>query len=180
MGMILALDLARVTGFAYGDGINNPISGSVVLAPPSASNASTGRGLLRWLTGFLTLSPASCVYIEAPLDPRAMGKKTSMMSARQLIGLAYLAETIVTAKGVDRVREARVQQVRKFFVGSARPDDGKAAVMRRCRELGLKYSDDNAADAIALLAYAHSIESGIGMNDADGKNDGVFASSSLF
>lgn len=155
---ILALDLARITGWAYGRPGEVPRTGSKELAPAGSGNGTVGRGLLRWMTGFLEVSPAKTVYIEAPLDPRHMGKKSNMATARQLLGLCFLAETIAEAKGIYRVREAGVQDVREIFVGKRRPEDGKEAVQRRCRQLGWEISDDNAADAAALFAFACHVE----------------------
>lgn len=156
--LILALDLARITGWAYGRVGEVPRTGSQELAPAGAGNGTVGRGLLRWMTGFLSLSPTDILYIEAPLDPRHMGKKTNFLTTRQLLGLPFLCETIAEAKDIFRVREASVQDVREVFIGVRRPEDGKEAVARRCRQLGWSIPDDNAADAAALFAFASHVE----------------------
>ncbi|PZU95499.1 MAG: hypothetical protein DI527_00385 [Chelatococcus sp.] len=156
--LILALDLARVTGWAYGRAGEVPRCGSKELATAGSGNGTVGRGLLRWMTGFLAISPVEAIYVEAPRDPRHMGNKTTLLTARQLIGLCFLADTVAEASGIYRVREADVQDVREVFLGQRRPPDGKDAVQRRCRQLGWSAGDDNAADAAALWAFGCHVE----------------------
>lgn len=155
---ILALDLARQMGWAMGRIGEIPRCGTKELAPAGAGNGTVGRGLLRWMNDFLKLETPDIVYIEAPLDPRHMGKKTNFLTARQLIGLAFTAETIAETRGIYRVREATVQDAREVFVGQRRPPNGKADVQKRCRELGWRFPDDNAADAACLWAFACRVE----------------------
>lgn len=155
---ILALDIATTTGWAFGRPGDIPRSGSVRLAPPGSSNGAIGRGMLRFLTDFISVEKPDQIYYEVPLDPRHMGAKTTFKTARILLGLPFLVETIAEARGIFRLREAGVQDVRKYFVGTPRPKDKKAAVQTQCRVLGWKPVDDNAADALALWAFACAIE----------------------
>lgn len=155
---ILSLDVATRMGWAFGSPGEYPRSGSVRLAPPGSSNGTIGRGMLRWLTDFITVSQPSMIYYEVPLDPRHMGRKTTFATARILLGLPFLVETIAEARGIFKLREAGVQDVRKHFCGTARPADKKQAVLARCRQLGWKPEDDNAADALALWDFACAIE----------------------
>lgn len=155
---ILALDIAIRTGFAFGRTGEYPRSGSVRLAPPGSSNGTIGRGMLRWLTDFITVSKPGMIYYEVPLDPRHMGKKTTFATARILLGLPFLVETIAEARGIFKLREAGVQDVRKHFCGTPRPKDKKAAVLARCRQLRWNPEDDNAADALALWDFACAVE----------------------
>lgn len=158
LASILALDIASRTGWAFGRPGEYPLSGSVRLAPPGASNGAIGRGMLRWLTDFITVSKPDILYYEVPLDPRHMGSKTTFKTARILLGLPFLVETIAEARGIYRLREAGVQDVRKHFCGTPRPKDKKAAVLARCRQLRWDPVDDNAADALALWDFACAIE----------------------
>lgn len=151
---ILALDIATRTGFAFGRPGELPRSGSIRLAPPGSSNGAIGRGMMRWLADFLKVSQPDVIYYEVPLDPRHMGRKTTFKTARILLGLPFLVETISEARGVYKLREAGVQDVRKHFCGNARPKDKKQAVLARCRQLGWQPEDDNAADALALWDFA--------------------------
>lgn len=155
---ILSLDIATRAGWAFGRPGEYPRSGSVRLAPPGSSNGTIGRGMLRWLTDFITVNQPSMIYYEVPLDPRHMGKKTTFATARILLGLPFLVETVAEARGIFKLREAGVQDVRKHFCGTPRPADKKAAVLARCRQLGWRPEDDNAADALALWDFACAIE----------------------
>lgn len=155
---ILALDIATRSGWAFGRPGEIPSSGSIRLAPSGSSNGAIGRGMLRWLTDFITVNNPDMIYYEVPLDPRHKGGQTTFATARILLGLPFLVETISEARGVFKLREAGVQDVRKYFVGQARPKDKKQAVIARCRELGWKAEDDNAADALALWSFACAVE----------------------
>lgn len=155
---ILSLDVATRMGWAFGSPGSFPRSGSEQLAPAGASNGTIGRGLLRWLADFITVSRPAMIYYEVPMDPRHMGGKTTFATARILLGLPFLVETIAEARGIFKLREAGVQDVRKHFCGEARPRDKKAAVLARCRQLGWAPSDHNAADALALWDFACAIE----------------------
>lgn len=155
---ILALDIATNLGFAFGEPGSIPESGSIRLAPSGSSNGTIGRGLLRWLTAFITEHAPSMIYYEVPLDPRHMGPKTTFATARILLGLPFLVETVAEARGIFKLREVGVQDVRGFFVGQRRPKDKKEAVLARCRLLGWKPDDDNAADALAVWAFACAVE----------------------
>lgn len=158
---ILALDAARVLGWAYGVPGETPIAGSVALASAGAGNGLVGKGLLIWMADFLTINPVGSIYIEAPIDPRHMGGRTSFDTARALIGIVYLIETIAETKNIFRVREGTLADVRKNFLGkqsNMKREDWKRATMARCAQLGWKYDGDNAADALSLWAYACSIE----------------------
>lgn len=155
---ILALDIATCTGFAFGKPGQTPRSGSIRLAKTGASNGEIGQGMLTWLVDFITVNKPDMIYYEVPLDPRHMGKSTTFKTARILLGLPFLVETIAQARGIFKMREAGVQDVRKFFVGQARPANKKEAVKARCRQLGWSAVDDNAADALGLWAFACAIE----------------------
>lgn len=159
-GDILSLDLASTTGWCRGAPGGKVVYGSIKLAPPGASHGEKGASLLRWLTPQLKIRPALLVF-EAPMAPSQMAGRTTVSTARVLLGLPFLTETVAYLSGLygDRVREANVQDVRKHFIGqrTVRGGDPKAVVMRECRRLGFEPRDDNAADAIALWSYAAAI-----------------------
>jgi len=156
---ILALDIATHFGWAYGIPGETPRGGAKRFAVAGASNGLIGRGCLNWFVEFLKVSPVDALYFEAPFDPRQMGDRTTFATARVLIGLPFLIETLAEAKSIFRVRECMVGDVRKHFTGrNARGDDGKASVQLQCRALGWSFSNDNEADAKAVWSYACSIE----------------------
>lgn len=152
---ILSLDITTLTGWAYGAVGEVPRAGAVRFAPSGASHGEIGRGFLRWFTDFIAVSPVDTLFYEVPLDPRWMGGKTNFSTARIVIGLPFLLETVASAKSINRIREVTVNDVRKVFIGkSPKKGEGKLLVQEKCRALGWKFADDNAADALALWAFA--------------------------
>ena len=156
---ILALDIATVTGWAFGAPGSVPRAGTIRWADVGSSNAAVGCGVLRWVSDFTKLNKVDAVYFEAPFDPRVMGKKTNFNTTRLLVGLPFLIETLFEAKGIEIIREASVGDVRKHFLGKApRGDEGKAQVQLRCRQLGWKFDSADAADALAVWSFGCAVE----------------------
>lgn len=156
---ILALDIATVTGWAFGAPGSVPRAGTIRWALPSSSNAAVGCGVLRWVSDFTKLNKVDALYFEAPFDPRVMGKKTNFDTTRVLVGLPFLLETLFEAKGIETIREATVADVRKHFLGKApRGEEGKALVQLRCRQLGWKFDSADAADALAVWSFGCAVE----------------------
>lgn len=152
---ILALDLSTQTGWAYGVIGATPRSGTVTLAKPGASHGEIGRGFLRWFLDFVTVNEVDTLFYEVPADPRFMGSKTTFKTARILIGLPFLLETAAGSRGINRIIETTVHDARKFFLGkSPRGGQGKDLVQAKCRALGWKFEDHNAADALCVWAQA--------------------------
>lgn len=158
---ILALDLARMTGWALGyvhDRV--PMSGSIAFANADATMARMFSNARIDLRDFLSLNPEiGLVVFESPLLPMHMQGKTSINAIRQLIGLASVVEELLYTLGKYDVREARVSDVRKHFLGSNRNKraEAKKQTIETCRRLGWAPQDDNAADALALWHYQASI-----------------------
>jgi hypothetical protein len=158
-GDILALDLAKNTGWAWGPPGGEPIHGSVDFGAGAASRARVLRRCREWLRDFLTVNDTRLVVFEAPMTPDQLHGYTNIDSIRLLIGIAETVDELL----FDRldVREAKVNDVRRFFLGSARikRDDAKAQTKMLCRRLGWRPVDDNAADALALWSYQCAIMS---------------------
>ena len=105
------------------------------------------------------------VIYEAPLpigalmdvgDDGKIGYRSSPKTISLLNGLADGVEVICGPYGI-RTAIGNVQTVRKHFLGQARPEEPKAAVIKRCHLMGLMPDDcydDNRADALALWDYA--------------------------
>ena len=91
-----------------------------------------------------------------------MKDKTSFDAAYALIGICYAIETFAEMRGIYRRRLAEASEVRKFFIGKTGVrmdrDAWKRAAKRQCRILGWGASDDNAAEALGLWAYACALE----------------------
>lgn len=104
-----------------------------------------------------TMQP-SLVVMEAPLPhtaPKTL--RSSRHAVRVLLGLAAVTEMVCHEQGV-RCEEADVRDARQMVLGH-QPRDGKLGVMAWCRLNGWKPSDDNAGDALLLLAYRQALAS---------------------
>ncbi|MDC7784806.1 hypothetical protein PQJ75_00875 [Rhodoplanes sp. TEM] len=157
---ILALDVAKRLGWAYGAPGQKPTSGSVRLITPKQEEGipegelrrAVYRSLRRWLSDFLIVNRTRMVTYESPVASMIHGN-TNVQTVRLLIGMAEHVEEVVP-DGVE-LREGGISEIRKYFIGTGRPpkNQGKKMVMARCAALGWQYADDNAADALALWAY---------------------------
>ncbi|MGV6876669.1 hypothetical protein ACUSIJ_28885 [Pseudochelatococcus sp. B33] len=156
--MVLALDIAKVTGFAFGKPGAIARSGSVRLGDDPRSVC---RNLLCFLREqfFSFQDRPELVAIEAPLNAVAHPSASSIPYA---FGGAYVADALCWAYGA-RVEFVNVDRVRKHFIGKPRTgnrEDTKRAVIQRCVQLGYlpkECRDDNRADACGLHDYASAV-----------------------
>ena len=154
-GEILALDLATRFGWAEGAPGTEPRYGSERFAPAGSSHAAVFGGAIKWLATRLSAFKPARIVIEAPMNPNMMQGRTNAKTGRLLLGLPAVIEGTAFRFGVYDVKEARVADVRHHFIGSnPRGATGKQQTIARCRQLGWKPADDNAADALALWHYA--------------------------
>ena len=147
----MALDLATVTGWAYGEPDKAPDFGSLRFAKPGASHAEVYRGMRAWLNDWIIDS--NLIVYESPAAASVMMGRTNMETLRVLIGLCEHVEELCYSR-ID-LREARTSDVRSHFIGTNRikRPQAKWATMSRCHELGWKVSNDNEADACAVWHY---------------------------
>lgn len=152
--MLLALDIASLTGWALGGPADGaPRTGTWLLHGLDDYGLDRSLATLHeTVREFCRCHAVEIVAIEAPMTPQGRSAHT----ATALISLVAVARAAVQRHGA-RLRLVHVQTVRKHFVGQGRPDNPKQAVMDRCRLLGWQFEDDNAADAAALWAYAMSL-----------------------
>ena len=174
--LILALDLATLSGFAIGRIGERPDFGTWKLKSTEDDADRAFRNLtckIRDIIGVYGV-PDFCVY-EAPISPGALRqepvsfegsavtavkqvRRTNAKTTYLLVGLAAVAAGVPGAWGVSPKR-VHVATARKSFLGTGRPPDPKMAVIRQCRLLGFDVLDDNAADALALwhheAGYVH-------------------------
>ena len=93
------------------------------------------------------------------LSPEAMVRKTSRDVRDRLAGLHGVVRAVAFLRGVYQIQDAGVGQVRAHFIGerNLKRDVAKREVLLRCRQLGWRADDDNAADALALWSYAAAL-----------------------
>ena len=160
--MILAFDLATVSGVAIGSPLSVPKAWSVDLGAGMSDAHKWSKGL-RMTRACIAKYEPSLVVVEAAIG----GPKSSQF----LVGLMACVLAQATDMGVP-VKQYHLGSIRKHFLGSNPSVRGMAAknagaakkaikgmVMHRCRSLGWSVVDDNAADACALWDYATSLES---------------------
>jgi len=146
---LLAFDLARRTGFAIGEtDCERPVSGFQTLG------GNREEALEAFPSFFLRLvkehEPKSVVFEAVPLNLNMM--KTAA-TAELLYGLSGQVRGLSAYLKLNPW-SIGVFEVRKHFVGQARPKDKKDAIVRRCNEVGWAVKDHNEADALALWSCA--------------------------
>jgi hypothetical protein len=159
--MLLALDLATVTGFALGDLNGIKVSGSRQFPKTGNDIGWFADAFRTWLTtGLKRHKPEKVVYEQ----PIIHGDETTLATCRKLYGLAWQTELTcrdLKKAGVLRrefvVEEVNIGDWRTHFLGRGYPRERnacKAAVKQMCRVRGFLFEDDNEAEAIAILDYA--------------------------
>lgn len=162
---ILALDLASRTGWALGKVYDRvPQSGSIRFAKPGAGMGPIFAHYRMWLNRMAEENKIDVVVFESPMTPAHMLGKTNITTIRTLMGLPAITEEAFFSRGLGEaryydVREAKVTDIRRHFLGGTRHKraTAKAMTIAACRRLGWSPQDDNAADALALWHYQASI-----------------------
>jgi hypothetical protein len=158
--MILALDIATRMGWALGKPGEVPRAGTVRFGSDDASLWARYAHALTWAIDQFIHKPGERVtrlVIEDQLNPQAFSSKEG---AELLYGLPAIIAACAYHRGIYKIERHKVADVRGLFIGrrGLKTNDAKAAVMRRCRQLGWAVGEDhNAADACALWAYDCSL-----------------------
>jgi Holliday junction resolvasome RuvABC endonuclease subunit len=141
--MTLALDLGTTTGWAYLDKDGKVVSGSWQLKPTRFESVGQRFVKLRKRLDEIAWSiPFETVYFEA------VGRHLGTDAAHAYGG--YLA--VLQSWCEDHHREyvgVLPGAIKKFWTGKGNAD--KAAMVSECEKRGFAVSDDNEADAVALL-----------------------------
>jgi hypothetical protein len=153
-GTVLALDLATVTGWAFGEPGKVPEFGTIRFGKPGGERAAAYRNFRMWLDGKWNVrdqQPELIVY-ESSAVPSIMAGKTNIDTIKLLIGLAEHLEE--WCHNNFELREASVGQVRSHFIGrNMKAAIAKPMTVERCRELGWNVANTDEADACALWDY---------------------------
>ena len=169
--MILALDTATRVGWASGEPGGEPEWG----VADFASRSGTGEVLSRfrfWLMSKVIAWKPDLIVFEAPYIPVARAPRfvkagtavaavagpppMNASTLRRLLAMTGLVEEISFERGI-KCREATVLDITRFFTGTTHHGgraNKKAATIAACRRLGWETVSDDAADALALFAYA--------------------------
>ena len=165
--LILALDIASSTGFAFGRlGSNQPTCGSIRFAGKQASHNAIFGGAVRWWGDFVPSGwRPDILVLEAPLPSTWLKGKTNKDTNDLLLGLHGIIRGIAFERRIFDIRLARTADVRQHFIGLAKCPraEAKRRVVQRCRALGwlppgeAGRPDDDAADALATWDYQCSL-----------------------
>lgn len=155
---ILALDIATTCGFARGRVGEVPTSGSISFTKRAgSSDNAVFANALAWLSDLLEPQPRpDMLVVEALLPPTAMKGHTSRAVRDRLAGLHGIVRAVAHLRGIYRITEAKVSDVRGHFINdrACKRIAAKRETIEKCRALGWPCDNDNAADALATWSYA--------------------------
>jgi len=151
LGTILALDLGTMTGWAMHSAGGDIISGTVSFKPSRYDGGGIRYLRFRgWLDG--NVNDAAVVHFEEVR--RHAGTDAAHVYGGLLATLtAWCEQHGVAYQGVP------VGTIKRFIAGKGNAD--KAAVIAAIRDRGFNPTDDNEADAIAILLWAVETQGGV-------------------
>lgn len=156
--MILALDLARSTGWAVGAPEKRAVFGSFHISYGVDGGAAKMHNHVQ---GLIQEHQITRVFFEQPIKGAAdRSKGGNYHKMRYLMGVCYLVEAIGELHQC-KVYEVPIGTWRKHFLGAGnyKRDDAKRAALTRCKQLGYRPHNDDVAEAIGILDYACSLYS---------------------
>lgn len=164
--LILALDIATTSGFAYGPPStprtalevyghgdpDEPDSGSFRAGRKGCAEGEVFSTFRVWITDLIKKTEPALFVFEAPI---ISGGKVNIATVRRLTGLSVIAEMVAHELGVPEIKEVPLATIKKHATGNGRAD--KAMMMEAARNMGWTFTDDNEADALWLHSYASTI-----------------------
>jgi hypothetical protein len=155
--IVLALDLASVSGWAVGEPGGKPSHGSIRFASKGASHEAIFNNAMNWADKKIVFCRPSLIVWEAPLPGFKSGKTTSDVTTI-LFELPAVIGAIAYQRGVYDIRKASTKDVRHHFIGcNPKRAMAKPMVIRQCRAMGWEIEDDNEADALATWHFMCSL-----------------------
>ena len=149
-GGILALDVALRTGWAFSVPGQPALHGVWRLDSVRGSIGAACAALVERLANAITDHQPALLVFEQPITPF----RRSAATTRLLMSLCGAVETTAYLRDLT-VQEIHPRTWKAKILGS--PNAGKPEVMAWAHEAGHLPADDNAADALAILAYAHAL-----------------------
>lgn len=154
MTTVLALDLARVSGWALGEPGGDPQHGSIEFASKGSSHEAVFAKAMTWMNAMIAQHSPTLIVWEAPMPAMFARGNTTDNTTTLLYGLPAVIGTAAYLAGIYDIRKAETKAVRNYFIGS-NPKRAKAKplVVQQCRRIGWQVEDDNEADALATWDY---------------------------
>lgn len=157
MTVVLALDLARVTGWACGRPGAEPAHGRVQFASPGSSHEAVFAGAMTWMRGRIEWFKPELLLWEAPLAG-FKGGRTTNDATTILFGLPAVVGAVAFEHGIYDIRKADTRDVRIHFIGkNLKRVQAKVHTKMQCRAMGWEVDDDNEADALATWHFMCSL-----------------------
>jgi hypothetical protein len=158
MKSVLALDLASVSGWSFGEPGGTPDHGTIRFASSGASHEAVFAGAMNWMRGLLAVRQINIVVWEAPLAASFKRGTTNINTTTLLYGLPAVIGAVAYHSGIHDLYKADTKAVRLHFIGGNPPRDvAKKLTKYQCGKMGWKVSDDNEADALATWSYMCSL-----------------------
>lgn len=157
--LLLALDVATVTGFAWGPVDGTPKADTVRFAKNGAIDDEVWASATKWLANFLAGYSPDVVAIEAPIMTSQSHNGTNPATQMRLLGLQAVLRNVVALKLARPAKLVHVQSARKFFIGHGNltGEEAKRRAKARCIELGWLTEESathDKADAMCVWAKA--------------------------
>ena len=156
MSIVLALDLAFVSGWAVGEPGGKPLHGSIRFANKGASHEAIFAKAMAWADEIVAMCKPRIIVWEAPM-PTSF-KTSNVNTTTLLYGLPAIVGVVAYRHGIYDIRKANTSDVRNHFIGcNPKRAKAKGMVVRQCYAMGWKVTDDNEADALAILSFMCSL-----------------------
>ena len=143
---LLAIDPGTQCGWASIADAGADVASGVVIMEGGNTGAAMATAERRFASMIEVYEPA-LVYVENGIIPKHMDRRSTM----KLFGFRCILEMVAHRRGIP-VRTFEPRDIKWQIAGSRSAD--KAAMIRAVEQLGYSPSDDNEADAIAILECA--------------------------
>jgi hypothetical protein len=157
------LDLANVTGWAFGERTGRPLSGTWKLKGFSDQERPRSLASIAGnVRAFVKANGVDVVVMESALMGIQRKRKdgswvqTSSHGDRSLVMLSGAAQGAAIEGGAKKVLLVAPQSWRKALFGDGRVANPKAHALRYCAMQGWTITDHNAAEAACILVWGHS------------------------
>ena len=153
---ILALDLATKTGVCFGSPSTTPIFFTEILGDTGEHHGARFAQAIRMMNRLIKTYEPGLIVLEAPIKTN----KTKRNPEEVLMGLRGCVMGIAHMHHVP-FEQHEVKTVRTHFIGQGnlKSADAKAAVMKRCKQLGWNPKNLDESDSGAVWDYACSRQS---------------------
>lgn len=155
--IILALDVASVTGVAEGEPGGTPTLSTVRFAQPNDGPFEAFGRATKWAARRVSREPQiMAAYIEAPAIMK--WGKTNHRTTEMLRGLRACVAGVMRARDIP-VHDASIRAVRACFIGNGNLPGvtAKAESMRIAKLLGWNPKNLDEADAAGIWFWASSL-----------------------